>query len=71
MIETMQEYMCCRYCKKGAYIPIERKTICSINGIVARDFTCPKFEFDPFRLQVRRARNMDFSKYEKEDYSIE
>jgi len=67
----MSEYRCCRYCEKGVQVPVDRKTMCVLNGIVAQDFVCQKFSFDPFKIQVKRRRGMDFSKYEKEDYSIE
>lgn len=67
----MQEYECCRYCEKGVYVSADRKTVCSLNGIVPQDHICPKFIFDPFKIKIKRQRNMDFSKYEKEDYSIE
>lgn len=67
----MNEYKCCRYCSLGTYIPVMKKTMCKNQGIVARDFICPKFSFDPFRIKVNRERNLDFSKYDKEDFSIE
>ncbi len=67
----MSEYKCCRYCEKGVNIPVDRKTMCKVRGIVEQDFVCPKFSFDPFKMQVKRQRGMDFSVYEKEDYSIE
>ncbi len=67
----MQEYKCCRYCEKGVYVPVERKVVCSLGGIVPQDFVCPKFQFNPFKIQIKRQRGMDFSKFEQEDYSIE
>ncbi len=67
----MIEYMCCRYCEKGVNVPVERRTMCRIKGVVSQDFVCSKFAFDPFKIQVKRLHNVDFSKYEHEDYSIE
>lgn len=67
----MSEYRCCRYCEKGIYMPVVKKTMCRERGVVDRGHICSGFIFDPFKMQVKRLRNVDFSKYEKEDYSIE
>jgi len=67
----MNEYKCCRYCEKGIYVPVMKKTMCKTRGIVERDSVCPKFSFDPFKMQIKRQRNVDFSKYKEEDYSID
>ncbi len=67
----MQEYKCCRYCEKGVYVPVDRKVMCAHGGIVSQDSFCPKFQFNPFKMHVKRQRGVDFSKFENEDYSIE
>ena len=70
----MQDYKtehCCKYCSHGAYSPISREVICSYHGIVSKRHICRKYKFDPFKLKVRRARVMDFSKFNAEDFSIE
>ncbi len=67
----MNEYNCCRYCSHGVYIAIERRIMCNTEGIVPREHVCPRFLLDPFKIKVKRLRNIDFSKYENEDFSIE
>lgn len=67
----MDAYKCCRYCENGIYMPVVKKVMCKQRGTVDRDYICAKFLFDPFRMQIERRHNLDFSKYEKEDYSIE
>ena len=67
----MNEYNSCRFCGRAIHIPVERRMMCSIEGIVPRDFVCPRFILDPFKIKVDRPKNVDFSKFEQEDYSIE
>ena len=62
---------CCRYCKYGLFIPLKRETLCEYAGVVDAGYVCKKYVFDPFKLKVRRARNMDFSRYRAEDFEIE
>lgn len=67
----MDEYKCCKYCSKGVFVPVDGRTICKKYGLVSKDHVCAQFVLDPFKMHVRRARNIDFSKYEAENYSIE
>ena len=70
----MQDYKtehCCKYCKNGAYSPLSREVVCSYHGVVPRRYICKKYDFDAFKLKVRRARNLDLSKFKEEDFSIE
>ncbi len=67
----MNEYRCCRYCEHGIYMPVVKKVMCKLHGVADRDHICARFSFDPFKMQIKRLHNFDFSKYEKEDYSIE
>lgn len=45
--------------------------MCDTAGFVPREHVCPRFQLDPFKIKVNRLRNIDFSKYENEDFSIE
>lgn len=67
----MEDYTCCRYCNKGIFVSVEKRTMCRKNGLVPAEYVCPQYALDPFKIQVHRKHNVDFSKYEKEDYSIE
>jgi len=67
----MNEYNSCRYCDRSIYIPVERRMMCDTEGLVPREHICPKFRLDPFKIKIQRPKNVDFSKYENEDYSIE
>lgn len=71
MLDTQNVMHCCRYCKYGVYVPVKRETLCEYSGITSSKSICKKYVFDPFKLKVRRARNMDFSKYSPEDFNIE
>ncbi len=52
-------------------MPVTGKTICRRKGVVQQEYSCKKFDFDPFRMCVNRIHNVDFTRFEKEDYSIE
>ncbi len=67
----MDMYMCCRYCSEGVYVPIERRTMCKKFGLVEETHVCPHFVENPFRIENKRRHTVDFSKYEKENYSID
>ena len=67
----MCDYKCCQYCKYGVNIPVDRKTMCPAEGIMPQEAICSRFVFDPFKMHIKRHRGIDFSKFEKEDYSIE
>lgn len=67
----MSEYRTCRYCIHAIYIPVERKVMCNYEGFISCDAVCSRFTLDPFKIKLNRPRNFDFSKYEKEDYSID
>lgn len=62
---------CCRYCKNGTYIPLKREALCKYSGVMQSSGICGRYVFDPFKFKVRRLRNIDVSKYSREDFSIE
>lgn len=62
---------CCRYCKYGVYIPAKNQVLCKSAGIKPAKDMCKKYTFDPFKFKVKRARNLDFSKFKPEDFNIE
>ena len=59
----------CAYCAKGSSIN-EREVICSRKGIVAPEFHCRGFRYDPLRRVPPRPANFDTAAHSAEDFSI-
>lgn len=59
----------CAYCVYGAAIE-EDLILCSKKGMRTPDGKCRKFEYDPCKRIPSKARALDFSKYDKEDFSL-
>ena len=53
----------CAYCTKGNVIN-EREVICERKGIVAVEYHCGRFKYDPFKVKL------ETSKLKAEDFSI-
>lgn len=59
----------CSYCRFGA--ALDGQTIlCSKKGIRPADGKCIKFKYDPCKRIPQKAKALDFSKYDQEDYSL-
>lgn len=61
----------CALCNNGTLIKLMGDVVCEFEGVVKADFSCPKFELNYLRLQPKRARKPDISKFKPEDFSIE
>ena len=59
----------CAYCDKGNAIN-EREVICSRKGIVAPEFPCRGFRYDPLRREPPRPLKPETSKFSAEDFKI-
>lgn len=59
----------CGYCVYGANIGDEQ-ILCSKKGLRSADSQCRKFRYDPCKRIPLKARALDFSKYDKEDFSL-
>lgn len=59
----------CGYCQHGAEID-EGLILCTKNGLKTPDSQCRKFRYDPCKRIPAKARALDFSKYEQEDFSL-
>lgn len=59
----------CAYCVYGAKLD-EEQILCSKKGIRPMDGKCLKFRYDPCKRIPQKAKAMDFSKYDEEDYSL-
>lgn len=61
----------CKYCKNGTHIKVSREVFCKDMGVVSQSHICKKYEFDPFKLKVKRMRTLDTTKFSKDDFSID
>ena len=59
----------CAYCSFGTYLE-EDQILCSKKGIRGTDASCRKFRYDPCKRIPKKAKALDFRKYEEEDYSL-
>lgn len=59
----------CSYCRFGTVLE-DGQVLCSKKGIRSIDDKCMKFKYDPCKRVPLKAKAMDFSKYENEDYSL-
>ena len=59
----------CAYCTKGSKIN-DREVICSRKGIVAAEFSCRSFRYDPLRREPPRPIKLETSKLREEDFQI-
>ena len=59
----------CVYCARSAKLDDEQ-VLCSKKGIQPVDFQCFWFRYDPYKRIPKKAKALDFSKYDEEDYSL-
>ena len=59
----------CSYCTYGAKLDDET-VLCSRKGLRSLFGKCRKFKYDPCKRIPSKAKAMDFSKYEEEDFSL-
>lgn len=59
----------CSYCAHGTKLN-EEQVLCSKKGPVTLDGRCGKFLYDPCKRVPLKAKALDFSKYDREDYSL-
>jgi len=59
----------CSYCQHGTEIE-DGLILCSKKGLKTPEFQCRKFKYDPCKRIPQKARALDFSKYDEEDYSL-
>lgn len=59
----------CGYCLHGT--PLEEGMIlCTKKGFQAEDGQCRRFRYDPCKRIPPKAKPLDFSKYDQEDFSL-
>lgn len=59
----------CSYCAHSAVLE-DQQILCAKRGIMSSDGSCMKFRYDPCKRIPTKAKALDFSKYDKEDYSL-
>lgn len=59
----------CSYCLYGAKLD-EDAILCSKRGMKGIDDQCRKFKYDPCKRVPLKVKAIDFTKYEKEDFSL-
>lgn len=59
----------CTYCIHGTKID-EEQILCIKKGVVDPEDSCRKFVYDPCKRIPSKAKALDFTKYNEEDYSL-
>ena len=59
----------CSYCLNGARVE-DGQVLCAKKGLKVDTDKCRKFRYDPCKRIPAKARALDFSKYDKEDFSL-
>ena len=59
----------CSYCLHCTKLN-EEQILCSKRGIMPIDGMCRRFTYDPCKRIPCKAKALDFSKYDQEDYSL-
>lgn len=59
----------CSYCVRSAKLD-EDQVLCSKKGVQPMDGSCFWFRYDPCKRIPKKAKALDFSKYDEEDYSL-
>lgn len=59
----------CSYCMLGTKIDDEL-ILCTKKGVVSQNNACWRFRYDPTKRIPVKAKALDFSKYDEEDYSL-
>lgn len=59
----------CSYCRRGTKLD-ENTILCAKKGIQSADSQCGWFRYDPIKRIPKKAKALDFSKYDNEDFSL-
>lgn len=59
----------CSYCIHGTKAD-EDLILCAKKGMKEPDDRCRKFKYDPTKRVPKKIKPLDFSKYDKEDFSL-
>lgn len=59
----------CGYCENGATLE-DGQILCSRKGLRMPQDKCLRFRYDPCKRIPKKAKALDFSKYDQEDYTL-
>lgn len=59
----------CVYCLRGTQLE-EDMILCTKRGLRCPDDKCWRFQYDPCKRIPKKAKPLDFSKYNPEDFSL-
>lgn len=59
----------CAYCRFAAQLE-DGQILCAKKGLKSPEDKCWHFRYDPCKRIPKKAKALDFSKYDKEDYSL-
>ena len=59
----------CAYCWHGTVLE-DGQVLCAKKGIRSIEEKCRRFKYDPCKRIPPKAKAMDFSKYDNEDFSL-
>lgn len=59
----------CIYCAHSARLD-ENTVLCAKKGVQSIDSRCFWFRYDPYKRIPKKAKALDFSKYDEEDFSL-
>ena len=59
----------CAYCIHGVLLE-DGQVLCVKKGVRSVDAKCRKFKYDPCKRIPAKAKAVDFSKYQQEDFSL-
>ena len=59
----------CSYCLYGAHLENGR-ILCAKKGVKTEEDKCRRFRYDPCKRIPVKAKAMDFSRYDNEDFSL-
>ncbi len=59
----------CAYCAKGSVIN-DREVVCARTGVVAVEYHCGRFQYDPLKRVPPRPVKLETSKLKAEDFAI-
>ena len=60
---------CCSYCRYSVLLE-DQRILCAKRGIQKPEDRCFRFKYDPLKRIPCKMKALDFSKYDKEDYSL-
>lgn len=59
----------CAYCSHGTKLE-DGQVLCSKKGVRTEYSSCRRFRYDPCKRIPAKAKALDFSKYDREDFSL-